>query len=902
MRRLHPPSPRARRVGPGATPRPSSTPALAAVLAALVLGATVLVTVVPASGQADPGSGPAAVDADVARAVTAAGSAPLIVEVQPDTPTAPGTEARDRESREVVADVVDVDEVDVVATIAPRVVLTADEDELDRLRNTPGVTRISLNRAHRPTLTDAAADVEVPAVWATGVKGQGQTIAVFDSGIDATHPFFAGSVTTEACFSSDTSITVSLCPLDGTRQPVTAGPGSAAPCAVVDPSLSSSQRSRVEAQCAHGTHVAGIAAGGPGGSAAAASGIAPAASIIAVQVFSYSPADKSIVAMDADLLAAFDWLRSNAPPSLAALNLSLGGPASPLGCTTDVLRPSIVALTDAGVAVVAASGNAGSKTSIASPGCIPEAIAVGAVDTTSVGAGWTVPYFSSSGPGLDLLAPGVDVTSSFPGGRYGPNTGTSMATPFVTGAIALVRQARPTAPVGQSLLLLQRSGRNVTDLASGRSTPVIQVADALAGLAPFGAYDGASAGPGTVTVTGWAIDPDTVGAVPVEVRVDGVTVASGTATVDRADVGAAYPGYGGAHGFATTVSAGPGTRQVCVTARNDVPAGPSTPLGCRTVTVPTGSPFGWLEQAAPGAPGSVVVSGWTIDPDRAAPIDVHVYVDGVFAGLTTAAGTRGDVAAVYPGYGANHGYSLTVPASGGTREVCAWGINVGAGSNRLLGCRSLTLPGGSPSGSLDAAPTVPGGITVQGWALDRDTAAPIDVHVYVDGTFAASRSANTLRTDIAAAFPGYGPDHGFDITVGAGGGTHRVCVFGIDVGIGSNALIGCRTVVVPGGNPFGSLDAAVGGAGRATVSGWTIDPDTTAPIDVHVYVDGAFAGLVTAGSARPDVGNVFPVYGPNHGYGVTVPAARGTRQVCVWAIDVGVGTNPLIGCRTVTVT
>ena len=55
-------------------------------------------------------------------------------------------------------------------------------------------------------------------------------------------------------------------------------------------------------------------------------------------------------------------------------------------------------------------------------------------------------------------------------------------------------------------------------------------------------------------------------------------------------------------------------------------------------------------------------------------------------------GTRTDVGAVYPAFGPAHGYSTTLTAARGAHTVCAYAINVGAGTNRLLGCRSVTVP------------------------------------------------------------------------------------------------------------------------------------------------------------------------------------------------------------------
>jgi surface protein len=106
------------------------------------------------------------------------------------------------------------------------------------------------------------------------------------------------------------------------------------------------------------------------------------------------------------------------------------------------------------------------------------------------------------------------------------------------------------------------------------------------------------------------------------------------------------------------------------------------------------------------------------------------------------------------------------------------------------------------------------------------------------------------------------------------------------------------------GLPFGSFDAVSSPASRQLrVQGWAIDPDTTAAISVHIYVNGAYRGEATANGTRSDVGAAYPYYGSAHGYDATVTVPSGGAQsVCVYAINVGGGTNPLLGsCRSITI-
>jgi hypothetical protein len=337
-----------------------------------------------------------------------------------------------------------------------------------------------------------------------------------------------------------------------------------------------------------------------------------------------------------------------------------------------------------------------------------------------------------------------------------------------------------------------------------------------------------------------------------------------------------------------------------ITATNAQGTGSGTSVSAAPRALTAGSPFGSFDLASAG-PGSVTVAGWAIDPDTVAPIPVHVYVDGTGTALT-ANGSRPDVDAAF-GYGANHGFGVTVPASGGSHTVCAYGINVAAGSNVLLGCRVVPVPSGSPFGSLDMVGSGLGSVSVAGWAIDPDTAGSIQVHVYVDGSGYAL-DATTSRPDVGVAYAGYGSAHGFGVTVPASGGSHTVCAYAINVGAGSTSVLGCRVVSVPSGSPFGSLDVARRNPdGSISVSGWAIDPDTVADIQVHVYFVGPTLGLtgipLIANQARGDVGAVYPAYGSAHGYAMVSPAFPAGVTLCAYGINVGSGGTSVIGCAFV---
>lgn len=335
-----------------------------------------------------------------------------------------------------------------------------------------------------------------------------------------------------------------------------------------------------------------------------------------------------------------------------------------------------------------------------------------------------------------------------------------------------------------------------------------------------------------------------------------------------------------------------------------IDAGGSHSLAVRSGVTPypfnSQSPQGAFDSITPVA-GGAKVTGWTIDPTTRDSIDVHVYVDNTFATAFSADNYREDIDILFPGYGGNHGFNDMVPIGEGAHTVCVYGIDVAPGNNALIGCKSITvaLPN-APIGAFDSASMAPGGIKVSGWAIDAQTDSSIGVHVYVGNTFAGAFEANGSRPDVAQAFPGYGDKHGFSDVVSASAGTHNVCVYGINVGVGNNALIGCRQVTVVT-NPIGSFDAALPTIDGVNIMGWALDPFTTDPIGVHVYVDNLFAGGLDADMSRPDVGQAYAGYGSDHGFNHFVPVSAGTHTICTYGINKGPGDNALIACRQVTV-
>jgi Domain of unknown function (DUF1906) len=208
---------------------------------------------------------------------------------------------------------------------------------------------------------------------------------------------------------------------------------------------------------------------------------------------------------------------------------------------------------------------------------------------------------------------------------------------------------------------------------------------------------------------------------------------------------------------------------------------------------------------------------------------------------------------------------------------------------------------GNPVGQFDSSGSGPSKVTANGWALDPDTSSPIIVQMYVDGRTNALVWAGLPRPDIATAYPAAGPNHGYSLTMSAAPGLHTVCLYAINTGPGFSRSLGCRMVTAASSNPFGQLDAVSAGPGAVTARGWAIDPDTSSPIIVQMYVDDRANALTWANQPRPDVGAVYPSAGPNHGYSLTMNTTRGLHKVCLYAINTGPGTSRPLSCRSISV-
>lgn len=210
--------------------------------------------------------------------------------------------------------------------------------------------------------------------------------------------------------------------------------------------------------------------------------------------------------------------------------------------------------------------------------------------------------------------------------------------------------------------------------------------------------------------------------------------------------------------------------------------------------------------------------------------------------------------------------------------------------------------GGSPFGFVDQLVHSPAGVTFGGWAIDPDTGAPIDVHLYRNGGFLGAVRADGARPDVAAVHPGFGAGHGWSAVLDTPEGTHRFCAYAINVGAGAPYVeLGCQTLVVSHA-PIGTVDVVqrIPGTGGIQVAGWALDPDSYDPVDIHLYLNDQFIGAVRSDRPRPDVGANLPWTGGDVGYDVSFALWEGRHRLCAYAIGAGPGAPwSGIGCREI---
>ncbi|MGW3601945.1 S8 family peptidase [Micromonospora sp. NPDC005161] len=257
-----------------------------------------------------------------------------------------------------------------------------------------GITHVWLDGKRHVSLDRSVPQIGAPTAWQAGFDGDGVTVGVLDTGIDANHPDFAGQIAAIHDFTG------------GNDPGDTVG---------------------------HGTHVASTIAGSGAASGGRYRGVAPGAKLVVGKVCATTECQ------DSDIIAGMQWAAQQA----RVVNLSLGDTDTP---ALDPLETAVQDLSQRyGTLFVVAAGNEGKPKSVSTPASADDALAVAAVDADDQRA-----YFSSRGPRVgdnhikpEISAPGVDIVAAAPGGGYAPMSGTSMATPHVAGSAAILAGQHP---------------------------------------------------------------------------------------------------------------------------------------------------------------------------------------------------------------------------------------------------------------------------------------------------------------------------------------------------------------------------------------------------------------------------------------------------------------------------
>jgi subtilisin len=272
--------------------------------------------------------------------------------------------------------------------------ITVDENALSGLRNRGDVRYVERNgtmHALAQSVPYGIDRVDADVARANGTTGSGADVAIIDTGIDSDHPDLQGVLGEGRSFAR-----------------CKGGPKSC--------------RYDWDDDNDHGTHCAGTA--GAIDNSEGVVGVSSQATLHAVKVL-----DKRGSGSYSDIAAGVEYV---ADKGWDVASMSLGGSSS-----SSVLKDAIQYADSEGVFQVAAAGNSGPCSDcVGYPAAYPEVMAVAATDSTD-----TLADFSSTGPEVDIAAPGVDVLSSIPSGSYEKFSGTSMSCPHVAGAAGLLVDA-----------------------------------------------------------------------------------------------------------------------------------------------------------------------------------------------------------------------------------------------------------------------------------------------------------------------------------------------------------------------------------------------------------------------------------------------------------------------------
>lgn len=334
----------------------------------------------------------------------------------------------------------------------PMVAMTVDAAGAEALMNDSAVEAIYEDVAVPPTLDESIPIVRANKVWKKKKTGKGWTVAVLDTGYDNKHDAFKNKVKAEACYSSNvdnaSNTSKSACKK---QKPSYTGKNAGKYC-----SLSVSG-------CDHGTHVAGIAVGNPGGSNKKYRGVAHKANLMPIQVFSeFSKLNgftiNRALSYTSDQIKGLEFVYSKRNKyKIASVNMSLGGDRFSSHCDASDSRTAIISnLRSKKIATVIATGNDGFTGFVGAPACISDAIAVGAVDKSD-----NVAPYSNHSSLVDVMSVGSNVYAPVPKKTYGFKSGTSMATPHIAGAFALLKHTCKSASVKDIEKALEKNGPKV---------------------------------------------------------------------------------------------------------------------------------------------------------------------------------------------------------------------------------------------------------------------------------------------------------------------------------------------------------------------------------------------------------------------------------------------------------
>lgn len=253
--------------------------------------------------------------------------------------------------------------------------------------------------------------------------------------------------------------------------------------------------------------------------------------------------------------------------------------------------------------------------------------------------------------------------------------------------------------------------------------------------------------------------------------------------------------------------------------------------------------------------------------------------------------------------GGNGRFDGMLPLPAGVHEVCATSLDAAPGHLRALGCGLVEAPG-RPRGAFEGAVGSFETIRVRGWAIDPQTPNAVTVEVRRNGAVVASVPASAHRPDLDPAIQAhYGPAHGYSIDVPAVAGRNRLCVRVVGVGGGGDLDQGCRDVHHDV-DPIGALESVQVDGTTVRVTGWALDPNTPAAVEVRGDLGGTVPtvpGSFDASTARPDIAAAYPAHGQLHGFDRELTLPPGEHRLCLTITNVGLGRDHVLRCRDVVI-